>query len=98
MIKLNTSMALNAYSENKLENLKNIKTTEDAALKAQTDEFESLMVKIVLDTALKLDDPLYPKSAGDEIYQSMYKETLSKNLAGNFGYSELLYKFLKEQR
>lgn len=51
----------------------------------------------MLDTAMKMDNPLYPKAPGDEIYTSMYKDTLSKELSGNFGYSEMLFNFLKEQ-
>ncbi|WP_257874447.1 hypothetical protein [Helicobacter sp. 11S02596-1] len=69
---------------------------DDKALREQTDAFEALMLKFVLDTSLKLEDPLYPKQAGSEIYQSMYKDTLSKQLSGGFGYSELLFNFLKD--
>nr|WP_257874240.1 hypothetical protein [Helicobacter sp. 13S00482-2] len=70
---------------------------DDRKLKEQTNEFEALILKFFLDTSLKLDNPLYPKEAGTEIYQSMYKESLSKQLSGSFGYSELLFNFLKEQ-
>ncbi len=51
----------------------------------------------MLDSTMKMDNPLYPKAPGDEIYTSMYKDTLSKELSGNFGYSEMLFNFLKEQ-
>lgn len=79
-----------------LKNTTNLKG-DDKKLKDQTDAFESLVLKFFLDNALKLDNPLYPKQAGGEIYQSMYKEMLSKELSGNFGYSQLLFDFLKEQ-
>lgn len=72
------------------------KTDDDAKLKEQCDAFESLLLKFVLDTALKMDDGLLPKEPGHEIYQAMYKENLADSLSGNFGYSELLYDYLKE--
>lgn len=83
-----------SIQENKL---KKHDSREDAKLKEQTDAFEALLLKTLLDTSLKLDDPLYPKEAGSEIYQSMYKDTLASSLSGSFGYSELLFNFLKEQ-
>lgn len=71
---------------------------DDKRLKAQTNAFESLILKTLLDTSLKLENPLYPKQAGAEIYESMYKETLADQLSGGFGYSELLFNFLKAQQ
>ncbi|GAA7262757.1 hypothetical protein HpCK38_18730 [Helicobacter pylori] len=73
-------------------------TSNDAKLKAQTDAFEALIVKTMLATAIKNEDPLYPKEAGSDIYHSMYLDTLSQNLSGSFGYSELLLSYLKEQQ
>lgn len=70
----------------------------DLRLKEQTDAFEALILKTLLDVSLKLDNPLYPKEAGSEIYQSMYKDSLSEQLSGGFGYSELLFNFLKNQQ
>lgn len=70
----------------------------DAALKEQTDKFEALFIKTLLDASLNLDNPLYPKQPGSDIYNSMYKEQLSESLSGSFGYSELLFQYLKEQQ
>ena len=50
----------------------------------------------MLDIALKTDDSLFPKAPGHDIYQSMYKETLSQSLSGSFGFSELLFNYLKD--
>ena len=67
-------------------------------LKKQTDAFESLILKQMLDISLKDDEnSLFGKSTGSHIYQSMYHDTLSKELAGSFGYSELLYNFLTKK-
>lgn len=72
------------------------KSTDDARLKEQTDAFEALILKFMLDSALKLDNPLLPKAAGSEIYNAMYKESIADAVSGNFGYSELLFSYLKD--
>ncbi|PAF54171.1 hypothetical protein BKH42_02830 [Helicobacter sp. 13S00482-2] len=95
-MKLDASSIYNNYQTDKILKQSHLKG-DDRKLKEQTNEFEALILKFFLDTSLKLDNPLYPKEAGTEIYQSMYKESLSKQLSGSFGYSELLFNFLKEQ-
>ncbi|MFC2572458.1 MAG: rod-binding protein [Campylobacter sp.] len=75
-------------------------TQDDAHVfctKEQTDAFEAFLVKSVLDIALKDENPLFGKDAGDEIYHSMYNDTMSKALSGNLGFSELLFNYLKER-
>ncbi len=74
------------------------KDADDKALRAQTDQFESLLLKTLLDTSMKNENPLYGKDAGDKIYQSMYREKLSEVASGSFGLSELLFNYLKENR
>lgn len=74
------------------------KESDEAKLKKQTDAFEALIVKTMLSTAIKNEDPLYPKEAGSDIYHSMYLDTLSESLSGSFGYSEMLLAYLKEQQ
>jgi len=74
------------------------KEVDDVALRAQTDKFESLMLKTLLDTSMKDEDPLYGKSPGDKIYKSMYREQVAEVSSGGFGLSELLFNFLKENR
>jgi len=67
-------------------------------LKEQTDSFESLIIKQMLDISMKDgENSLFGKSTGSHIYQSMYHDTLSKELTGGFGYSELLYNFLTKK-
>ena len=89
-----------AYSKQLLDEIKetpkNQKTDDDSLLREQTDAFEALIVKNMLDIALKTDDSLFPKAPGHDIYQSMYKETLSQSLSGSFGFSELLFNYLKD--
>ncbi len=70
--------------------------SDDFKLKEQTDSFEALILKVLLDTALDMENSLYPKEAGNEIYQSMYKDSISQSLSGSFGYSDLLFNYLKD--
>ena len=85
------------HQANALKPAQNTQSKEDAALKEQTDAFEAILLKFMLDNALKLEDPLFPKQPGTDIYHSMYKESLSEQLSGSFGYSKALYDWLKEQ-
>ncbi|HDZ5134186.1 TPA: hypothetical protein RTH42_001652 [Campylobacter jejuni] len=73
------------------------KTKEDEALKEQTDAFEAFFLKQVLDVSLKNQNSLFGKDASDEIYSSMYNDTMSKALSGSMGFSKLLYDCLKER-
>jgi len=67
-------------------------------LKASCDAFESELLKHFLKDALKENNSLYPKSAGENIYKSMQTEQYAKSLSGDFGYSKLLFNYLKEKQ
>jgi len=67
-------------------------------LREQTDAFEAIILKMVLDKALDTKDPLLPEDPGRKIYRSMQNDEISKQLSGAFGYSELLYNYLVEQQ
>jgi len=69
----------------------------DKKLKEKTDQFESLLVKTLLDVSMKDSNKLFGKDAGDKIYQSMFREEISKVSAGGFGISDTLFKFLKDK-
>lgn len=75
-----------------------IDNSNDERLKEQTDKFEAFFIKKVLDISLKNDNKLFEKDAGDKIYNSMYNDAMSNSLTGKFGFSELLFDFLKEGR
>ena len=73
--------------------------TEDAQkLKEQTDSFEALLLKEMLDISMKEGDAFFPKGTGSQIYKSMYNDTMSKELSGGFGYSKLLFEFLTKKQ
>ena len=69
---------------------------DEVKLRAQTDAFESFMLKQIFDITLKSDNKLYGNDPGDKIYQSMYNDTMANTLAGGLGFSELLFNYLKE--
>ena len=79
------------------ENEVQIKTKEDEALKEQTDAFEAFLLKSVLDISLKNKASIFEKDASDDIYSSMYNDTMSKALSGGLGFSKMLFNFLKER-
>ncbi|MGG7048053.1 MULTISPECIES: rod-binding protein [unclassified Campylobacter] len=99
-MKIDNTMALNSYSNlhtNKL--TQPSQESQDKLLREQTDAFEAFMVKQILDIALKEDEKnsLFPKTAGSDIYKSMYNDTMSGALSGNLGFSDILYDFLKQR-
>jgi len=72
--------------------------TDEKKLREQTDAFEAIILKMMLDKALDTKDTLLPEDPGRKIYKSMQNDEISKQLSGSFGYSELLYKYLTEQK
>ncbi len=74
--------------------------TTDEKLKEQTDAFEAIIVKMLLDNAMKDEKNIFSSQndPGEKIYKSMYREELSKASAGSFGFSQMLYDYLSEKR
>ena len=74
--------------------------TKGDELREQTDAFESIIVKMLLDNALKDEKNLFSSQndPGEKIYKSMYREELSKASAGSFGFSQMLYEYLSQKR
>jgi len=72
---------------------------EDAALREQTDAFESVILKMMLDNAMKEENNIFSeqKDPGGRIYKSMYREELAKASAGSFGFSQMLYDYLSQK-
>lgn len=70
------------------------------ALKEQTDAFESIIVKMLLDNAMKDQKDLFSSEndPGEKIYKSMYREELAKASAGSFGFSAMLYDYLSAKQ
>ena len=72
---------------------------EDKVLRKQTDAFEAVIIKMLMDNSMKDDNDLFAsqKDPGDKIYKSMYRDELSKASAGSFGFSQMLYDYLSRK-
>jgi Rod binding domain-containing protein len=75
------------------------KNAQDASLKKQTDAFESVIIKMLMDNAMKDEKNIFSSQndPGDKIYKSMYRDELSKASAGSFGFSQMLYEYLSQK-
>jgi peptidoglycan hydrolase FlgJ len=70
----------------------------NAALKEKTDQFEAIIVKMMLDEAMKEEKNLFSANdPGEKIFKSMYREELSNASAGGFGFSQMLFEHLSEK-
>lgn len=72
---------------------------DDAELREQTDAFESVILKMLMDNAMQDEKNLFSaqNDPGDKIYKSMYREELAKASAGGFGFSQMLYDYLSQK-
>jgi len=72
---------------------------EDAELRKQTDAFESVIVKMLMDNAMKDEKNIFSEQndPGEKIYKSMYRDELSKTSSGSFGFSQMLYDYLSQK-
>jgi Rod binding domain-containing protein len=74
-------------------------SVENAALKEQTDAFEAVILKMLLDNAMQDEKNIFSQQndPGDKIYKSMYRDELTKASAGGFGFSQMLYDYLSQK-
>lgn len=72
---------------------------EDKALREQTNAFESVIVKMLLDNAMEEEKNIFTEQndPGEKIYKSMYRDELAKVSSGGFGFSQMLYDFLSQK-
>ena len=72
---------------------------DKAALREKTDQFEAIIVRMMLDNALKDEKNIFTNKndPGDRIYKSMFRDELSRAGAGSFGFSQLLFEYLSEK-
>ncbi len=75
------------------------KNTPKDKLREKTDNFEAIILKILLDNALKNENNIFAdkNDPANNIYKSMYREELANASAGSFGFSELLYNYLSNK-
>jgi Rod binding domain-containing protein len=75
------------------------RNSDEAKIREQTDAFESIILKMLMDNAMKNQEDMFSdqKDPGDKIYKSMYREELAKASAGGFGFSQMLFDFLSRK-
>jgi len=73
---------------------------DEVALREKTDQFEAIIIKMLLDNAMKDDKNIFSSQndPGDKIYKSMYRDELSKASAGSFGFSQMLFENLTQNQ
>lgn len=71
----------------------------DKALREKTDQFEAIIIKMMLDEAMKDEKNIFSSAndPGDKIFKSMYREELSNASAGGFGFSQMLFENLSQK-
>lgn len=77
-----------------------LSNTQDlSALREKTDQFEAIIVKMMLDNAMKDEQNIFnaSKDPGERIYKSMFRDELSRASAGSFGFSQMLFEHLSEK-
>ncbi len=80
--------------------LPTIQKSEDLrALREKTDQFEAIIVKMMLDNAMKDEKNIFSESKdpGEKIYKAMFRDELSRASAGSFGFSQMLFEHLSEK-
>lgn len=75
------------------------RNVEDKELRDQTDAFEAVIIKMLMDNAAKDEKNIFSQEndPGDKIYKSMYRDELSRASAGGFGFSQMLYEYLSRK-
>ena len=92
----NVSMVKNSNFEQKaISELKNNKT--DKELKKVCNDFESFFMQQILDISLK-NSKVAGEGTGSEIIKGMYTESLSRQSSGTLGISDMLFKFLSQNK
>ncbi len=71
----------------------------NTALREKTDQFEAIIVKMMLDEAMKDEKNLFSTTndPGDKIFKSMYRDELCNASAGGFGFSQMLFENLSQK-
>lgn len=80
-----------------LDNIKNTNGKNDDSLRKATDDFEAFFMQQLLDISLK-NSKIAGEGTGSEIIKGLYSENLAKASTGTLGISDMLYKFLSENK
>ena len=68
---------------------------EDKELRRVSDDFEAFFLQQMMDVSLKSTN-VAGEGVGSDVIKGMYTDAVSRNSAGGFGISDMLYQFLSE--
>ena len=75
----------------------NINESKNNDMRKVSDDFESFFMNHLLETSLKTSK-LAGEGTGSEIIKGMYTDALSQKSSGSLGISDMLFKFLSENK
>ncbi|MEA3513100.1 MAG: rod-binding protein [Campylobacterota bacterium] len=93
----NQFLDIKSIKPNPYDNIKNSNLKEDKSLRDVCNNFESFFMNQILETSLK-SSKLAGEGTGSEIIKGMYTDALSQKSSGSLGISDMLYKFLSENK
>ena len=93
----NQFLDINSIKPNQFKNIENINRKDDDSLKKVCNSFESFFMNHLLETSLK-SSKLAGEGTGSEIIKGMYTDALSQKSSGSLGISDMLFKFLSENK
>ncbi|MEA3553840.1 MAG: hypothetical protein U9R39_05510 [Campylobacterota bacterium] len=82
---------------NKFDNVKDGNIKDDTALRDVCNNFEAFFMNQLLETSLK-SSKMAGEGTGSEIVKGMYTDALSQKSSGSMGISDMLFKFLSENK
>ena len=92
----NQFLDINTIKPDKFKNI-TTDTVNDKNLKNVCDNFESFFMSQLLDISLK-STKVAGEGTGADIIKGLYTENISKQSSGSLGISDMLYKFLSENK
>ncbi|MEA3497770.1 MAG: rod-binding protein [Campylobacterota bacterium] len=93
----NQFLDIKSIKTNKFDNIKDGNIKGDGGLRDVCNSFEAFFMNQLLETSLK-SSKMAGEGTGSEIVKGMYTDTLSQKSAGSLGISDMLYKFLSENK
>jgi Rod binding domain-containing protein len=92
----NQFVDIDTIKPNKFENLTNDNITQDN-LKKVCNDFESFFMSQLMEISLK-STKVAGEGVGADIIKGLYTQNISKQSSGSLGISDMMYKFLSENK
>jgi Rod binding domain-containing protein len=93
----NNIIDLNGIKANNLSNSKIVENKNNKELRKVCNDFEAFFMNQILETSLK-STSVAGSGTGSEIIKGMYTDAVSQQSAGSLGISDMLFKFLSENK